>query len=64
MPGASQARKLGLKPGQRVALVGPPPGWALSYPPDGLFPAGAIWAAWPRRAAARLHSLITIRHIS
>jgi hypothetical protein len=93
MPGASQARKLGLKPGQRVALVGRPPGWELADPPDGLrsadedaeadedadedgtadviiaffraaseiadglpvlarrvFPAGAIWAAWPRRA--------------
>ena len=83
MPPASQARKLGLKPGQRVALVSPPPGWALADPPGGLcpadedgtadviiaffraeaeitdglpglarriFPAGAIWAAWPRRA--------------
>jgi hypothetical protein len=84
MPGASQARKLGLKPGQRVTLAGSPAGWALADPPDGLFPAdedgtadvliaffraeseigdglpdlarrifpaGAIWAAWPRRAA-------------
>jgi hypothetical protein len=84
MPGASQARKLGLKPGQRVALMGPSPGWTLADPPDGLlpadeegaadviiaffraesevadgliglarqiFPAGALWAAWPRRAA-------------
>jgi hypothetical protein len=79
-----QSRKLGLKAGQRVALDDPPPGWALTEPPDGLlapgpdggadlivaffrvaaeigerlpglgqrvFPAGAIWAAWPRRAA-------------
>ncbi|MBV9796195.1 MAG: DUF3052 domain-containing protein [Actinobacteria bacterium] len=78
-----QARKLGLKPGLRVALDDPPPGWALADPPGGLemvggtgeadvivaffaraadlglrlpglaervFPAGAIWAAWPRRA--------------
>jgi hypothetical protein len=84
MPGAPQARKLGLKPGQRVALANPPAGWILQSPPDGLFPAdedgtadviiaffsataeladrlaglaqrvfpaGALWAAWPRRAA-------------
>jgi hypothetical protein len=82
-----QARKLGLKPGQRVSLDTPPPGWTLSDPPDGLvcvggpgeapgeadviiaffaradeigarlpplaeriYPDGAVWAAWPRRA--------------
>jgi hypothetical protein len=86
-----QARKLGLKSGQRVSLDDPPPGWFLSDPPDGLeyvggsgetpgeapgeadviiafftraeeigvrlpaladriFPDGAVWAAWPRRA--------------
>jgi hypothetical protein len=82
--GTPQARKLGLKAGQRVALDDPPGGWRLREPPDGLlgagedgaadviiaffrtaaeipgrlpalarriFPAGAIWAAWPRRAA-------------
>jgi hypothetical protein len=82
--GTPQARKLGLKPGQWVALDEPPDGWVLREPPDGLqepgedgpadviiaffraeadmpgrlpalarriFPAGAIWAAWPRRAA-------------
>jgi len=82
--GTRQARKLGLKPGLRVALDGAPDGWDLRDPPDGLlaadddggadvviaffraqaeiavrlpalarlvFPAGAIWAAWPRRAA-------------
>jgi len=82
--GTSQARKLGLRPGQRVALDQPPDGWGLREPPDGLepadpdgaadlivaffraeveladrlpdlarrvFPAGALWAAWPRRAA-------------
>jgi hypothetical protein len=82
--GTPQARKLGLKPGQRVALDEPPDGWSLRDPPDGLlasdadgavdlivaffraevelagrlpalarrvFPAGALWAAWPRRAA-------------
>ena len=81
--GTPQARKLGLKAGQRVALDEPPPGWQLREPPDGLlvpgadgaadliiaffraeieladrlpalarriFPAGALWAAWPRRA--------------
>lgn len=79
----SAAAKLGLKPGQRVHLYHPPPGWALADPPDGLvgagrdgpadliiaffrtadeiagpldglarriYPAGALWAAWPRRA--------------
>jgi hypothetical protein len=79
-----QARKLGLKPGQRVSLDAPPAAWAFADPPGGLetvtapaaadvivafftraadlpvrlpglagriFPAGAIWAAWPRRAA-------------
>src|SRR5579875_1195328 len=78
-----QARKLGLRPGQRIGLDAPPGGWALTDPPDGLvrvdgsgsadviiaffgsaheiagrlpalagrvFPAGAVWAAWPRRA--------------
>lgn len=82
--GTPQSRKLGLKPGQRVALDDPPGGWGLREPPDGLlapgpdgaadlivaffraeaeipgrlpalaqriFPAGALWAAWPRRAA-------------
>ena len=88
---ASQARKLGLKPGHRVALDEPPAGWQLREPPDGLrapdpdgtadvivaffragaeipgrlpalarriFPAGALWAAWPRRAGGH-HSDIT-----
>jgi hypothetical protein len=82
--GTPQARKLGLKPGMRVALDEPPHGWELADPPDGLsgadddsgadviiaffraeaeitarlpglarrvFPTGAVWAAWPRRAA-------------
>jgi hypothetical protein len=81
--GRSQAAKLGLKPGQRIAIVNRPAGWAPADPPDELedagpsgpahiviafftasaeipaqlpglaqriFPAGAIWAAWPRRA--------------
>jgi hypothetical protein len=83
---ASQAAKLGLKPGQRVYLYHRPPGWTLADPPDGLvdedrdeplaqadviiaffgaadeipgvlgglarriYPAGALWVAWPRRA--------------
>ncbi len=79
-----QAAKLGIKPGQRVHLHHPPPGWALTDPPPGLvaagpggpadlivafftsaadlaaeigdlsrriFPAGALWVAWPRRAS-------------
>jgi hypothetical protein len=81
--GRPQAAKLGLKAGQRVHLHNPPPGWALTDPPEGLagagpdgradlivafftraddigaqlgglarriFPAGALWVAWPRRA--------------
>ena len=31
-----QARKLGIKPGQRVRLDRPPPGWALTDPPSDL----------------------------
>ena len=31
--GTPQARKLGLKPGLRVALDGAPPGWTLDHPP-------------------------------
>jgi hypothetical protein len=89
--GTPQPRKLGLKPGHRLAFDDPPAGWQLQDPPDGLlapdpdgdadviiaffraaaeiparlpalgrrvFPAGAIWAAWPRRAAGH-HSDIT-----
>ena len=86
---SSQARKLGLKPGMRVALDAPPAGWALTSPPDGLlapdqdgadlivaffraageiterlpalaqrvFPAGAVWALWPRRAAGHVSDI-------
>jgi hypothetical protein len=78
-----QARKLGLKPGLRVAVDGAPGNWALADPPDvrfvsgaepadvivsfvraaadledridaaahRIFPDGALWIAWPRRAA-------------
>jgi hypothetical protein len=81
-----QARKLGLKPGVRLAVVGPPPGWTFAEPlddvPDAgaegpadvlvwfvpaaaeldrmaelaerIFPAGAIWVAWPRKAAGHV----------
>ena len=82
--GRPQAGKLGLRPGQRVHLYHPPPGWDFADPPGGLieagpdgpadlivaffgtraelagqlgdlarrvYPAGALWAAWPRRAA-------------
>jgi hypothetical protein len=89
-PGSSQARKLGLKPGLRVALDAPPEGWALDGPPPGLlppdadggtdvliaffraadqfpgrlpglaariFPAGAVWALWPRRAAGHVSDI-------
>jgi hypothetical protein len=85
--GTPQARKLGLKAGQRVVLDVPPAGWALTGPPDGLapadddgaadvilaffrsaseitvrlpalgqrvFPAGAVWALWPRKAGGHV----------
>jgi hypothetical protein len=89
--GRPQAAKLGLRPGQRIYLHHPPPGWDLADPPDGLtdagpdgaadviiaffraagdigaefgglarriYPAGALWVAWPRRAGGH-HSDIT-----
>ncbi|MFI7587852.1 DUF3052 domain-containing protein [Spongisporangium articulatum] len=86
-----QARKLGLKPGVRLAVVGRPPGWDFEEPPaevavddvsqvggaapadvvvwfvpaaaaldalpdlaERIFPAGAIWVAWPRKAAGHV----------
>lgn len=90
MPTPAQARKLGLKPGLRVSLDEPPPGWRLDGPPPGIeyvadgpadlivafftvaaglpvrlpglvrriYPSGALWIAWPRRAAGH-HSDIT-----
>ena len=86
---ATQATKLGLKPGMRVGLVGAPAGWTLDDPPPftsvpagesadvvilfaaeaaglseamlthgrRIFPAGALWVAWPRRAAGHLSDL-------
>lgn len=95
MSGTPQARKLGLKPGMRVALDEPPEGWALDDPPGGLlradpgsardadaadviiaffraageipgrlpslsrriFPAGAVWALWPRKAAGHVSDI-------
>jgi hypothetical protein len=82
--GTPQARKLGLKPGQRIGLDHLPDGWRLTGPPPDLeetgpdepadlvisffstaadlprrlpglvrriYPDGALWVAWPRRAA-------------
>ena len=79
-----QARKLGLRPGSRLAVVGAPPDWALQDPPptvaapsgaadvlivfvraaaeltgltglaERIFPAGALWVAWPRKAAGHV----------
>jgi hypothetical protein len=43
-PRVSQARKLGLAPGQRVALDGAPPGWRLEDPPPGI---GVVQGAEP-----------------
>ena len=78
-----QARKLVLKPGLRVDLVGAPSGWTFDDPPElehtaqgpvdvlvvfvrsaagldpaawgeRIFPAGALWIAWPRKAAGHV----------
>ncbi|MBI3429612.1 MAG: DUF3052 domain-containing protein [Actinobacteria bacterium] len=81
--GTPQARKLGIKPGQRICLDNSPPGWRLTDPPADIslvgargpadivitfftcadklsrrlpalvkriYPSGALWVAWPRRA--------------
>lgn len=78
-----QARKLGIKSGQRVFIDNSPPGWLLTNPPHDInfvgarepadliisfftvaeklssrlpslvkriYPSGALWIAWPRRA--------------
>lgn len=85
-----QARKLGLKPGLRFAVVAVPAGWDLDEPPpldtaaEGaggadvllhvvrsaaeipsavesaaprIFPAGALWVAWPRKAAGHVSNV-------
>jgi hypothetical protein len=85
-----QAQKLGLKLGQRVALISPPTNWTFTDPPDEIsfvrgkqhadlilafftkpeelvkklpalseriFPAGALWIAWPRRAAGHISEI-------
>jgi hypothetical protein len=50
-----QARKLGLKPGHRVALVAPPDGWVLTDPPEldyvGAHAAADVIVAFLRTAA-------------
>lgn len=80
--GTPLAKKLGIKPGHRLALVGAPDGWEVPELPEGVtvgaadgadvvvafhrsaaelaagiealgravFPDGAVWIAWPRRA--------------
>jgi hypothetical protein len=82
-----QARKLGLRPGTRLAVLGAPAGWALDDPPPvdpvapesddpadvlivfvrqaaelaavvdragRIFPAGALWVAWPRKVSGHV----------
>jgi hypothetical protein len=43
--GTPQARKLGLRPGMRVALVDAPLGWALTDPPENLDVVGGAESA-------------------
>jgi hypothetical protein len=38
--GTPLAKKLGIKPGARLALDRPPPGWAVPDLPEGVVPAG------------------------
>ncbi|MFZ4893435.1 DUF3052 domain-containing protein [Plantibacter sp. Mn2098] len=85
--GSPQAKKLGIKPGVRLALHRTPAGWRFDADPtdatlvtdDGpadvliafvtsaddvltdidslrerVFPAGALWIAWPRKAAGHV----------
>lgn len=79
-----QARKLGIRAGTRVTLIGAAPAWRLTDPPDmvriadgpadvviwfvrtaaeladaaergeRIFPDGALWIAWPRKAAGHV----------
>jgi hypothetical protein len=88
--GTPLAKKLGIKPGARLALDGAPPGWAVPELPDGvvaaadaepadvvvaffreaaelperlpalarrIFPAGALWLAWPRKAGGHVSDI-------
>jgi hypothetical protein len=84
--GTPQLKKLGIKPGTRLAIVDAPEGWAFEEPPVGVVrvtdgaadviiafvlaaaeiapvivsqrdrirPAGALWIAWPRKAAGHV----------
>jgi hypothetical protein len=88
--GTPLAKKLGIKPGTRLALDGAPPGWAVPELPGGvvaaadgepadvvvaffreaaelperlpalarrIFPAGALWLAWPRKAGGHVSDI-------
>jgi hypothetical protein len=88
--GTPQARKLGIKSGQRVCIDSAPAGWVLTDPPPDvvyvegsdpaeiivsffageeelarrlpdlvprIYPAGALWIAWPRRAGGHLSDI-------
>jgi hypothetical protein len=88
--GTPLAKKLGIKPGTRLALDGAPPGWSVPELPDGvvaateaepadvvvaffgeaaelperlpalarrIFPAGALWLAWPRKAGGHVSDI-------
>jgi hypothetical protein len=99
MAGFSQTplwKKLGVRPGDRLLLVGPPPAWSVADLPEDtdstsetsrargaepadvviafcgaladvrervpqlagrIFPAGALWVAWPRRAAGHVSDI-------
>ncbi len=88
--GTPLAKKLGIKPGTRLALDWAPPGWAVPELPGGvvaaadgepadvvvaffreaaelperlpalarrIFPAGALWLAWPRKAGGHVSDI-------
>jgi hypothetical protein len=52
--GTPLAKKLGIKPGDTVALVGAPAGFEDDL--DGL-PDGSVWVAWPKRSSGRATDL-------
>ncbi len=85
------AKKLGIKEGQRICLLGPPDGWLVAELPtsidlrtrivtradlvvlfcadskalarrvgkaaDAIYPNGALWVSWPRKAAGHSSDL-------
>jgi hypothetical protein len=65
--GTPLAKKLGIKPGARLALDQPPPGWAVPELPDGVVPAAPgepvdVVVAFFREAAEVRERLPALAH--